>query len=475
MNITVEAASRYRQERVKHWNKYRQRPASAYYHQQIAELYRHLIPPQSRVLELGCGVGDLLAALEPSLGIGVDLSPTLLKQAVQRHPELRFVHGDVHELSLKGTFDHVILSDLVNDLWDVQTVIEQIAPVCTPATRMIINTYSRLWESPLALVRRLGVADPISGQNWLTSDDLGNMLALGGFEVIRRWQEILCPVAIPLIAPLGNRYLAKTWPLRHLALTNFIIARPVPDRFGPLLPEPLVSVIVPARNEAGNIEDLMRRMPPMGAGVELIFVEGHSRDGTYETVERTIREHPERRLKLLRQKGAGKGDAVRLGFEHAQGEVLMILDADLTVAPEDLPRFYRAHLSRRGEFINGVRFVYPMEGRAMRFLNFLGNKFFSLAFSWVLGQNVKDTLCGTKVLSRNDYQIIARNRSYFGDFDPFGDFDLLLGAAKLNLKIVDVPVRYHERTYGQTNIQRWRHGLLLFRMLAFAARRLKFV
>jgi glycosyltransferase involved in cell wall biosynthesis len=213
----------------------------------------------------------------------------------------------------------------------------------------------------------------------------------------------------------------------------------------------------------------------MGAGVELIFVEGHSRDDTYETVQRMIREYPGQRLKLLRQKGAGKGDAVRLGFEHAQGEVLMILDADLTVAPEDLPRFYRAHRSRRGEFINGVRFVYPMEGRAMRFLNFLGNKFFSLAFSWVLGQNVKDTLCGTKVLSRNDYEIIARNRPYFGDFDPFGDFDLLLGAAKLNLKIVDLPVRYHERTYGQTNIQRWRHGLLLFRMLAFATRRLKFV
>jgi ubiquinone/menaquinone biosynthesis C-methylase UbiE len=475
MNFPVEAASLYREERIEHWNKYERRPASSYYHRYLAEIYRYLIPAQSRVLELGCGRGDLLAALEPSLGVGVDFSPILLKLAAQRHPELHFVQGDAHELSLKGTFDHVILSDLVNDMWDVQTVIEQLTPVCAPSTRVIINTYSRLWESPLAIVRRLGLANPISGQNWLTSDDLGNMLALGGFEVIRRWQEILCPVAIPLVARTSNRYLAKIWPLRHLALTNFIIARPVPDRFGPHRAEPLVSVIVPARNEAGNIENLLRRMPPMGAGVELIFVEGHSRDDTYETVEHMIREYPDQRLKLLRQKGAGKGDAVRLGFEHAQGEILMILDADLTVAPEDLPRFYRAHRSRRGEFINGVRFVYPMEGRAMRFLNFLGNKFFSLAFSWVLGQNVKDTLCGTKVLSRNDYEIIARNRSYFGDFDPFGDFDLLLGAAKLNLKIVDLPVRYHERTYGQTNIQRWRHGLLLFRMLAFATRRLKFV
>ena len=187
----------------------------------------------------------------------------------------------------------------------------------------------------------------------------------------------------------------------------------------------------------------------MGAGTEIVFVEGHSRDDTYAAIEAAIARHPERRMRLLRQRGKGKGDAVRLGFAEAKGGVLMILDADLTVAPEDLPRFYRALRSGRGEFINGVRFVYPMEKQAMRFLNLLGNKFFSLGFSWLLGQNVKDTLCGTKVLSRADYDTIAANRAYFGDFDPFGDFDLIFGAAKLDLKIVDMPVRYHERTYGQ--------------------------
>jgi glycosyltransferase involved in cell wall biosynthesis len=237
----------------------------------------------------------------------------------------------------------------------------------------------------------------------------------------------------------------------------------------------LVSVVVPARNEAGNIPEIFRRVPEMGKGTELIFVEGHSNDGTYEAIEKAMADHPERLCKLFQQTGIGKGDAVRLAFAQANGDILMILDADLTVPPEDLPRFYEALCSEKAEFVNGVRLVYPMGEKAMRFFNLLSNKFFSMAFSWLLGQPVKDTLCGTKVLTRESYLKIANNRAYFGDFDPFGDFDLLFGAAKLNLKIVDLPIRYQDRTYGTTNIQRWKHGWLLLKMVLFAAKRIKFI
>ncbi|NTW99908.1 MAG: glycosyltransferase family 2 protein, partial [Geobacteraceae bacterium] len=229
------------------------------------------------------------------------------------------------------------------------------------------------------------------------------------------------------------------------------------------------------RNEAGNIERIVSQLPQLGGETEIIFVEGGSTDDTFKTIEAEIFCRPELKCSLYRQKGSGKGDAVRLGFEHASGDILMILDADLTVAPQDLTKFYRALADGLGEFINGVRLVYPMQGKAMRFFNLLGNKFFSLAFSWLLGQPVKDTLCGTKALWKRDYEKIARNRDYFGDFDPFGDFDLLFGAVRLNLKIVDLPVRYGERTYGTTNIDRWSHGWLLLRMVLFAARRLKFI
>jgi glycosyltransferase involved in cell wall biosynthesis len=206
----------------------------------------------------------------------------------------------------------------------------------------------------------------------------------------------------------------------------------------------------------------------MGSGTELIFVEGGSTDDTRGEIERQIAKHPEREISVLGQKGKGKGDAVRTGFEAARYEVLMILDGDLSVRPEDLPKFYAALADGHGEMINGSRLVYDMEPGAMRFLNMLGNKTFSWAFKTITGHQVKDTLCGTKVLHRDDYAAIVNGRSYFGDFDPFGDFDLLFGAARLNLKIIDLPVRYQTRVYGTTNISRFRHGLLLLRMTTFA-------
>src|SRR5262249_39560725 len=270
-----------------------------------------------------------------------------------------------------------------------------------------------------------------------------------------------------------NRYLGKLWPFHYLALANFIIARPVPECSRS--PEPKVSVVVPARNESGNIAAIFQRTPRMGRDTEVIFVEGHSTDDTPARIKAEVRAHPDWRSRLLRQTGKGKGDAVRLGFAEATGDVLMILDADLTVPPEDLPRFYEALVSGKGDFINGVRLVYPRERQAMRLLNLLGNKVFSPAFSWVLGQPIKDTPRGTERPWKHSYEMIAANRHYFGDFDPFGDFDLLFGAAKMTLKIVDFPIRYRERIYGATNIHRWKHGWLLLRMVAFAARRIKFV
>jgi len=287
-------------------------------------------------------------------------------------------------------------------------------------------------------------------------------------------QEFILPLPLPFFDSIFNRFLIRLFPFYWFALANFILARPKP--LAQVNAEkPLVSVIVPSRNEEGNIAEIFRRIPEMGGGTELVFVEGHSKDDTYAAIQREIANHPECRCKLLSQSGVGKGDAVRVGFEHAQGDILMILDADLTVPPEDLPRFYDALISGKGEFINGVRLVYPMEKEAMRFFNLLGNKFFSFAFSWLLGQSIKDTLCGTKVLWKKDYKLIAQNRSYFGEFDPFGDYDLLFGASYLNLKIVDLPIRYRERKYGSTNIQRWKHGWLLFRMVLFAARLIKFI
>ena len=466
----------YRAHRIRHWdhvarNIQRWNAGNRYYHRRLTQVFENLVPPGQRVLEIGCAQGDLLAALKPSYGVGVDFSAAMVAGARQKHPELTFVDADAHELALDETFDVVILSDLINDVWDVETIFQRIRPFCTPSTRVIVNYYSRVWAPLLALAGKLGLSTPKLAQNWLVSEDVSTLLYLAGFETLRNQREILWPLPFRPLSALCNRWLVKLWPFHYFALTNITIARsfPVPA----VTDAPRVSVIVPARNEAGNIAEIIRRTPEMGAGTELIFVEGHSTDNTYDTIQREVAKSG-RLCPVFQQTGKGKGDAVRLGFSQASGQILMILDADITVSPEDLPKFYEALVSGKGDFINGVRLVYPMHEEAMRLFNFLGNKFFSLAFSWLLRQPIKDTLCGTKVLWKKDYEAIAANRAYFGDFDPFGDFDLLFGAARLNRKIVDLPVRYGARTYGETNIQRWSHGVLLLRMAVFAALRVKF-
>lgn len=445
-----------------------------YYHKRLAKVYSHMIPVGATVLEIGCNTGDLLASLKPARGIGVEIAPQMVALAQERHPELTFICAAEDQFQLDGEVDFIILSDILNEAWDVQAIFMRIQQVTAPGARVIINTYNRLWEFPLWIAEKINVAKPSIGKNWLLVSDLCGLLQLSGFETIKTSQEVLFPFGIPLLEQIFNSFLVRLWPFRHFAMSNFVIARKLPQP-QQADAKPMVSVIVPARNERGNIENILSRTPEMGSGTEIVFVEGHSSDDTYAAIEAAISRHPERRIQLMRQGGKGKGDAVRMGFAAASGDVLMILDADLTVPPEDLPRFYDALTSGKADFVNGVRLVYPMEEEAMRFFNLIGNKFFSLAFSWLLGQPVKDTLCGTKVLWKKDYMRIAANRSYFGEFDPFGDFDLLFGASVLNYKIIDLPIRYRARSYGSTNIERWKHGWVLLRMVMFAARKIKFV
>jgi hypothetical protein len=368
--------------------------------------------------------------------------------------------------------DRIILNGSLHYEPDIQALFEQLRSVCAPDTRLIVAYYSSLWRPVLTLGSHFGLSTKRPDHNWVTPSDVANLLRLTGFEMITESQHLLVPIGIPVVSGFVNRWLAPLPVARWFTLVNLALVRIVPSE----TTEPLsVSVIVPARNERGNISGIVERIPRMGPADEIVFVEGHSSDGTWEAIQEIVARHPDRRIRAFQQSGRGKGDAVRTGFAAATGDLLMILDADLTVAPEDLPKFYRALTSGRGEFINGSRLIYPMEREAMRFANMVGNKFFALAFSYLLGQPLKDTLCGTKALSRRHYDEIARGRMYFGNFDPFGDFDLLFGAAKLGLRIVELPVRYRERTYGSTNIRRWVHGWLLLRMTAFAARKMKFI
>ena len=462
--------------------------ASRGYRSWLAHYYNLLIPADASVLEIGCGSGELLSRINAVHKTGVDLSHTQVEAARQRLPDATFHVQAGEALSIEGRFDYIIISDALNLAADVQQLLVRLQAVSTANTRLIINFHSSLWRPMFSLARGIGVKAAQPQSNWLAASDILNLLQLADWDPVFRQSHLLMPVPCLGLDILVNRWLAPL--LQWFCLTVFVVARPARssrmahpvEPLGQIKPpvpgqagRPTVSVVIPARNEAGNIEAAVRRIPQMGGGTELIFVEGHSRDDTWDQIQRVTRENSRFPIKIMQQTGRGKGDAVRAGFAAATGDILMILDADLTMPPEELPKFYEVLASGRAEFANGCRLVYPMDGKAMQFLNLCANKTFGLIFTWLLGQSIKDTLCGTKVLTRAHYEKIASNRSYFGDFDPFGDFDLLFGAAKLNLKIADVPIRYRERSYGTTNIQRWKHGWLLLRMVCFAAQKLKFV
>lgn len=464
-------------ERIDYWNTKSSHSGQwvrfrGYYKNRLLDLYKFAIPRNSSILEVGCGNGDLLSKLEPSLGVGIDFSSNYVDEAKKNYPNLSFLETDACTFNLDQKFDYIICSDLLNELWDVQACLTNIKKCCHQDSRVLLNVHSNLWQLPRRLAAKLGIARPQLIQNWLTPEDIANLLYLSGFEIVRKSSEILWPFKIPLVSSFLNKFLVKIFPFSFFGLTNFFIARPI---ITSRTEEPIVSVIVPARDEAGNIAAIFERTPKMGKGTELIFVEGGSTDGTYEAIEEAIKIHKNHTMvKLFRQTGKGKGDAVRLGFANASGSLLMILDADLTVSPEDLPLFYSAWFNGIADFVNGVRMVYPMEGKAMPFINMVGNKFFSLAFTYLLGQPVKDTACGTKVLTKKHYEPILANRENFGNFDKFGDWDLLFGASKFNLKIIDVPIRYRDRTYGSTKMQKWRIGYLLSCMVIVGLRKLKF-
>lgn len=448
---------------------------SKYYYKNLIRFFRFSVPPGSRVAEIGCGTGFLLNALEPSEGLGIDISPEMISIARKNHPHLRFEVMDAEDIYVDDKFDFVIISDTLGYLEDIQKAFGQIKKIIHPGTRILISYHNFLWEPFLWLAQKLGLKMPHHRLNWLGRGDLVNLLHLEGYDVVKTGRRFLFPVYIPLVSWFLNKYIAHLPIFNSFCLTGFIIARQ------PLnLPDPSkamsVSVIIPARNEMGNIEDAVRRVPDMGSHTEIIFVEGNSTDETLAEIKRVVEAYKDRRdLSWLVQDGKGKGDAVRKGYDHAKGDILMILDADLTVPPEDLPKFYDAIASGKGEYINGTRLVYPMEDEAMRTLNMMGNKFFSVMFSWLLGQRIKDTLCGTKVLTAENYRKLAANRSYFGNFDPFGDFDLIFGSSKLNLKLIEVPIRYRARTYGDTNISRFKHGWLLLKMVFYAMNKIKFL
>ncbi|MEN8261815.1 MAG: methyltransferase domain-containing protein, partial [Pseudomonadota bacterium] len=414
------------------------------YYEDLESFIAFLIPENVAVLEIGCGTGELLARLRPSRGVGIDFSRKMIEEArgvfsQEKFGGLEFRVGDAEGISFDETFDYVVLSDLIGELTDVWKAMRNLRKITDPQSKVVITTFNAFWEPLLRLGEAVGLKMPQDHQNWLSEGDIENLLTLNGFEIIKKGRRLLFPWKIPVLSWFLNRIAANLPLINNLGLVMYFVAQQKAG-WEASAGEHSVTVVIPCRNERGNVRAAVERTPLMGRHTEILFVDGNSSDGTVEEIETVIREWGDKKdIRILHQVAAGsddgaghgkmlklgKGDAVRKGFASATGDIVMVLDADLTVPPEELPMFYAALAEGAGRFINGSRLVYPMEKEAMRSLNKIGNKVFALLFSWVLAQRIKDTLCGTKALYKSDYANIAVNRHYFGDFDPFGDFDLL--------------------------------------------------
>jgi len=445
-----------------------------FYYKEHWKYLNFLIPQNSDVLDLGCGTGKDLSKLKIKSAVGIDISRKMIDVAKKDFPNSEFFQGDVETSEvfekLNRKFDFILISDLVGELEDCQTTFKNLRAACNENTRIIVSYYSKYWEPIIKLAESFGLKMPQTEQNWLSVDDIENILNLADYEVITKDWRLITPVNFFGLGRLINRFIGTLPILRKGCIRSYIVAKPIVRK---RKEDKSVSIIIPCKNEKGNIEDAVKRIPKFGKDLEMIYVEGGSKDGTFEEINRVTKQYPELNIRGIKQSKKGKANAVREGFDNAHGEILMILDADLTTPPEALPKFYDAIINNHGEFINGSRLIYPLEKQAMRFLNYIANRLFSYIFTWLLNQRFTDTLCGTKVLLKSDYKKIVENRSYFGDFDPFGDFDLIFGASKAHLKCIEVPIRYAARSYGKTQISRFKHGWLLLKMVAFAYRKFK--
>ncbi len=440
----------------------------------IASTLAGAIHKDARVLEVGVGRGEILARLPNAVRRGIDVLPEAVRIARERDPRMRIDLGDALTMDLGEKYDAIIADRIVHSTPDVQGLLRNLTRHLTDDGRIYLTCFNYMWAIPVAAATKAGFLEKRPAQeNWLDDSTFANLFSLSSLESICADDRILFPINVPIASGLLNKVVAKLPPFRYASLYRMytlrktIVTRPT---------RPKVTIVIPARNESGNIQAAVDRTPVMGSGTEVIFVEGHSTDDTWDTIQSIVRNYRgPLELSAYQQRGKGKADAVREGFARATGDLLMILDADLTVPPEELPKFFDAMVSGRTDYVHGNRMVYPMEDQAMRFLNKLGNAGFAHLFTFLLDQPIKDTLCGTKVMWKRDYERLASNREFFGDFDPFGDFDLIFGARKLQLKLMEIPIRYMNRTYGETNISRFRHGLILAKMSVVASRKLKFV
>ncbi len=422
---------------------------NAYYYSTIQSFIQRNVRPNSKILEIGCGTGEILASTRPKAGMGIDISPRMVEIAKKKFPQYQFKSTPIEDFHTDEKFDYIIMVDVVDHVYDIMDVFKSVYRLSHPTTKIILTTINPWWDPILMLMEKWGQKMPEGPHNFIEKRNISKILEMMSFSVSYSGYLLLFPKFIPILSYLANTLGVRIWGLNKFSSVQYMVVQPMPENKTDLGLG--CSVIIPCHNEEGNIEDAIKRVPKMGKETEIIVINDGSTDKTADKVRAIQKQYSY--LKLIDYSpNKGKGFAVKSGFDAATQEVLMILDADMAVPPEELPRFFEPLNKGICQFVNGSRMVYPMEGQAMRTLNLFGNKLFALLMTFITGQNLTDTLCGTKAFYKKDYAFMEMG------IDKWGDFDLLFGGAKLGCKMVEVPVHYQERKAGKSKMKTFQHG-----------------
>ena len=438
---------------------------NGFYHSEQKKFISSIIRPESSVLEIGCSTGNLLEVIDAQRVVGIEISPRMAELA--RHKcdtdKVEIIETSLENFETNEKFDYIILNHLLEYAYDVQGSLEKIRDFCHDDSRVIVICHNPLWEHILRGTAFLGLRMPDLNRNFKTVMDLRNFFELAGFDPYETGYRLALPKRIPLFTTFFNKVLAKIPGLAVGSFSEYVIAKPK-SVHSSSKPRYSCSVIIPCFNEEGNVTLAVERTPDMGTFTEILVVDDGSSDGTKAEAEKIAAKDPRVRV-ISYTPNSGKGYAVKVGFDAAKGDVLMILDADMTVRPEDMPRFFDPIDQGLADFVNGTRMIYPMENKAMGALNFIGNKGFGIILSLIMGRRATDTLCGTKAFRKKHYDTFDMTDK------SWGDFDLLLGATKQRLKVVEMPIRYMARVEGDSKMKAFQHGwrLLMVCVQAFRA------
>lgn len=386
---------------------------------------------------------------------------------IEKSHNLDFLNVDTNEdlnkILINNTkYDCIVLSDMfeVND--DILGLLKLLKKNLNNDGTILLTSITPIWDGVLSILEMLNLKNKSKKRSYIHLNKLSAVLDTINFQITGKRTRQYFPFKLFYFGNIINNFLEIILYFFNFGIRSYFTIKEIEDT----AEKDVLSktIIVPAKNEEGNLNELINRIPYLGNNVEVIISCGISNDNTLGMAKSLKSDNFI--IKVIEQTSKGKANAVWEACEQSSNDLIAILDADLSVDPEELSSFFELIETKKCDFVNGTRLIYSMEKGSMRFINNFGNRLFQYVVSKIIRLPLTDSLCGTKVFKKNLYEKIKKWQSVVKIKDPFGDFDLLFAAAYSSQKIVEYPIHYRARKYGTTQIRRFKDGFKLIKYLS---------